>query len=76
MVKEKRKEEEKGNSVAIFWMKMENIYNFEVMEILTVEILARPQNTPKQGAKMKEIEDLLKYYALEELDDCGQERIG
>ena len=59
------------------WLKMENAKNVDDIEIYTVEILAKEQNTPEvKEAKLKEVENLMKYDVFKEVDDCGQDRIG
>ena len=43
----------------------------------TVEIPAKEQNTPEvKEAKHKEIQNLVRFDVFEDVDDCGQERIG
>merc|ERR1711867_93061 len=50
--------------------------NFEDYAVYTVEIPTKEQNTPEcNEAKYKEIENLVKFDVLEEVDDVGQERI-
>ena len=58
-------------------MKMEQNESFEDIAVYTVEIPAREQNTPEvKEAKLKEVENLLRYEVFEEVDDHGQEKIG
>ena len=57
-------------------MKMENMDNSDVMEIYTVQILAKQQNTPEvKEANMKEVENLMKYDVFEKVDNYGKEYI-
>ena len=78
----KRMKESDNNSVnedavATYWMTAEQHENFESYAVYTVEIPAKEQNTPEvDEAKHKEIENLVKFDVFEEVDDCGQERIG
>ena len=40
--------------------------------VYMVDILAREQNTPEvKEAKLKEVENLMKYNVFKEVDDCG-----
>ena len=65
------------DAVATYWMTVEQNENFENYAVYTVEIPAKEQNTPEvKEAKHKEIENLVKFDVFEEVDDCGQERIG
>ena len=42
-----------------------------------VELSAKEQNTPEaKEAKFKEVENLMKDYVFEKVDDYGQDRIG
>ena len=78
----KRMKESDNNSVsedavATYWMTAEQRENFESIAVYTVEIPAKEQNTPEvYEEKHKEIENLVKFDVVEEVDDCGQERIG
>ena len=57
--------------------KLENNESFEDFAVYTVDIPKREQNAPEvKEAKMKEVENLMRYEVFEEVDDCGQERIG
>ena len=65
------------DAVATYWMTTEHRENFESVAVYTVEIPAKEQNTQEvKEAKHKEIEILLKFDVFEQVDDCGQERIG
>ncbi len=78
----KRMKESDNNSVsedevAPYWMTAEQRENFESIAVYTVEIPAKEQNTPEvDEAEHKDIENLGKFDVFEEVDDCGQERIG
>ena len=81
MTRSKKKMQESENvsedAVATYWMTAEHCENFESIAVYTVEIPAKEQNTPEvKEAKHKEIENLVKFDVFEEVDDCGQERIG
>ena len=77
MTKELQKEKEREESIGTFWMKMEQNESFEDIAVYTVEIPSREHNTPEvKEAKMKEVENLMRYEVFEEVDDCGQEKIG
>merc|ERR1712002_185008 len=81
MTRAKKRMQENENvnedAVATYWMTVENRESFENMAVYTVEIPAKEQNTPEVNeAKHKEIENLVKFDVFEEVDDCGQERIG
>ena len=81
LVVTKKKMQESENvsedAVATYWMTTEHRENFESIAVYTVEIPAKEQNTPEvREAKHKEIENLVKFDVFEEVDDCGQERIG
>ena len=63
--------------VTTYWMTLEQHENFENIAVYTVEIPAKEQNTPDvDEAKHKEIDNLVKFDVFEEVDNCGQERIG
>ena len=65
------------DAVATYWMTAEHCENFESIAVYTVEIPAKEQNTPEvKEAKHKEIENLVKFVVFEEVDNCGQERLG
>ena len=65
------------DAIATYWMTVEQHENFENYAVYTVEIPAKEQNTPEVNeAKHKEIENLVRFHVFEEVDDCGQERIG
>ena len=65
------------DAVATYWMTVEQNENFENYAVYTVEISAKEQNTPEvKEAKHKEIQNLVKFDVFEEVDNCGQERIG
>ena len=81
MTRTRKRMQEKENvnedAVATYWMTVENRESFENMSVYTVEIPAKEQNTPEVNeAKHKEIENLVKFDVFEEVDDCGQGKIG
>ena len=42
-----------------------------------MEIPTKEQNTPEvKEAKLREVDNLMRYDVFEEVDDCGQDRIG
>ena len=58
-------------------MRLENTESFEDYAVYMIEILAKEQNTPEvKEAKLREVENLIRYEVFEEVDDCGQEKIG
>ena len=72
-----KKIQENEDAITTYWMKVEQRENFENYAVYTVEIPTKEQNTPEvKEAKHKEIENLVRYDVFEEVDDCGQERIG
>ena len=72
-----KKLKEKENRIGIFWLKLENTKSFEDVAFYTVEIPTKEQNTPEvREAKMKEVENLMRYEVFEEVEVYGQERIG
>ena len=69
----KMREKEDGK----FWLRMENSESFEDVAVYTVEIPTKEQNTPEvKEAKLKEVENLMIYEVFEDVDNCGQEKIG
>ena len=81
MTRSKKKKQESNSvsedAVATYWMTVEQNKNFENYAVCTVEIPAKEQNTPEvKETKHKEIDNLVKFDVFEEVDDCGQERIG
>ena len=51
--------------------------SFGDVAVYTVEIPTKEQNTPEvKEAKLKEVENLMRYEVFEEVDDCGQKIIG
>ena len=69
--------QENEDSNGTFWLKLENTESFEDFAVYTVEISSKEQNTPEvKEAKLKEVENLMIYEVFEEVDDCGQEKIG
>ena len=73
----KLKEGVNEDSVATYWMTVENRENFEDIAVYVVEIPTKEQNTQEvKDAKHREIENLMKFNVFEEVEDCGQPRIG
>ena len=65
------------DAIATNWMTAEQHDNFEIYAVYKVEIPAKEQNIPEvDDAQYKKIENLVKFDVFEEVDDCGQERIG
>ena len=65
------------DAIATYLMTAKQCENFENYAVYTEEIPAKEQNTPEVNeAKHKEIENLVRFDVFEEVDDCGQERIG
>ena len=72
-----KKLQEKEDSIGRFWLKLEYNESFEDFAVYTVEIPTKEQNTPEaKEAKLKKVENSMKYEVFEEVDDCGQEIIG
>ena len=77
MDKALQKEKEMEESVAMFGMKMDILESFDDIAIYSVEMPTKEQNTLEvKEAKAKEVENLVKYVVFEEVNDCGEERIG
>ena len=76
-IKESEDASVKEDAIATYWMTAEQHENFEKYAEYIVEIPAKGQNTPEVNeAKYNRVENLVRFDVFEEVDDCGQERIG
>ena len=69
-----KKMQEIEYSIGIFQMKIENSQSSEDINVYTVEIPTKDQNTPEvKKAKQKEVENLMRYKLFKEVDNGGQD---